>query len=58
MIAIAPMSSTMAKANKKSLSAVGTRLPSRDMMPSANAMSVATGIPQPALSGELVFRRK
>ena len=44
---MAPRSSMMATAVKKTLSDAGTRLPSRTRMPRAKAMSVAMGIPQP-----------
>jgi len=45
---IAPKSSIIAKAVKNIFSEVGTRLPKRDKMPIAKAMSVAIGIPAPA----------
>ena len=53
MIAIAPMSSMIAMASNRALSATGTREPSRASRPSAKAMSVAAGIAQPRkFSGE------
>src|SRR5947207_106690 len=39
----------MARPSRKTLRLNGTRLPSRDSTPSANAMSVAIGMPQPSL---------
>ena len=47
MTTIAPMSSTIARASRKSLSDGGTREPSRLTTPIAMAMSVAMGMPQP-----------
>ena len=47
MTRTAPISSTMANATKKTFNGKGTRRPSRAMMPSTNAMSVAIGMPQP-----------
>ena len=46
---IAPMSSTIASESRKIFSGDGTRLPSKASTPTAKAMSVAIGIPQPAL---------
>ncbi len=48
MTKMAKRSSTMAKAAKNIFKEAGTRLPSKVMMASAKAMSVAMGIPQPA----------
>ena len=45
--AMAPMSSTMASVSKNSLSIGGIREPSSATTPTANAMSVAIGMPQP-----------
>ena len=44
---MAPKSSAMANAVRKTLSETGTRSPSIERMPTAKAMSVAVGIPQP-----------
>ena len=44
------MSSTIASASRKSLSDGAIRLPSRLSTPTAIAMSVATGMPQPRLA--------
>ena len=44
---MAPTSSTIASVRRKSLSADGTRDPNRASTPSANAMSVAIGMPHP-----------
>ena len=49
MTKMAPRSSTIARAARKILREVGTRLPSSESTPKANAMSVAIGIPQPEL---------
>ena len=46
---MAPRSSTIAKAARNIFRDAGTRFPSRDKTPKANAMSVAIGIPQPTL---------
>ena len=43
------MSSTIARVSNSTLTAGGTRLPSSATTPSANAMSVAIGMPQPSL---------
>ncbi len=48
MMAMAPMSSTIARARRNSLSDGSMRAPSRLTTPMAIAMSVATGIAQPA----------
>ena len=48
MMTMAPMSSTIASASRNSLSAGSTAEPSRLTTPTATAMSVATGMPQPA----------
>ena len=45
---IAPKSSITATAVKNIFSDAGTRLPKRDRMPIAKAMSVAIGMPTPA----------
>jgi hypothetical protein len=45
------MSSAMASAARNTLSVTGTRSPSRASTPSANAMSVAIGTPQPRAPG-------
>jgi hypothetical protein len=45
------MSSTMASVSMNTLAAAGRRRPRIAMTPSANAMSVAIGIPQPWISG-------
>ena len=47
MTTMAPMSSTMAKANRNSFSEGCTREPMRARTPNAMAMSVAMGMPQP-----------
>ena len=47
MTTMAPMSSTIARASTNSLSDGATRLPSRLSTPTAIAMSVAIGMPQP-----------
>ncbi len=44
---MAPMSSTMARASRNSLSDGDTREPRRLRTPTAMAMSVAMGMPQP-----------
>ena len=41
----------MARAVRKTLSRAGTREPTRASTPSANAMSVAIGMPQPDAPG-------
>ena len=41
------MSSTMASAEQEDLELAGTRSPSRASTPTAKAMSVAIGMPQP-----------
>ncbi|MEI2764073.1 MAG: hypothetical protein V9F82_00025 [Dermatophilaceae bacterium] len=48
MTTIAPRSSMTASARSSTRSAAGTRLPSSVSTPTANAMSVAIGTPQPA----------
>ena len=48
MTTIAPMSSTIASASRNNLSDGATRLPRRLSTPTAIAMSVATGMPQPS----------
>ena len=48
MTMIAPMSSITASASRRTRRAGGTRRPSTVRTPTANAMSVAIGIPQPA----------
>lgn len=48
---MAPMSSTIARAKSSTLSPGATRLPSNAKMPTAKAMSVAIGVPQPRLTG-------
>jgi hypothetical protein len=47
MTTIAPMSSTTARPSRKAFSAEGTRSPARAITPTARAMSVAIGTPQP-----------
>ena len=47
---IAPMSSTIASVSRNSRSADGIRRPSNPSTPTAKAMSVAIGMPQPALA--------
>ena len=47
LIKIAPRSSIIASAVKKTFSEIGTREPNKDKIPSENAMSVADGIAQP-----------
>jgi hypothetical protein len=47
MTMMAARSSMTASAVRKILSDAGTRLPSRASTPSANAMSVAIGMPMP-----------
>jgi hypothetical protein len=44
---MAPRSSKMASASRKTLRPIGTRAPSSDSTPTAKAMSVAAGIAQP-----------
>ena len=44
---MAPMSSKIATASKNVFNSAGTRLPNNDNMPTAKAISVATGIAQP-----------
>ena len=48
MTKIAPKSSITAKAVKNILRESGTRLPNKDKIPNAKAISVAIGIPAPA----------
>ena len=52
------MSSKMARAVRKILSAWGTRLPSRVMQPMQKAMSVAIGMPQPARPGPWTLKAR
>ena len=47
MIIIAPKSSIIAKANKKTFKETGTRLPNNDNTPIEKAISVADGIAHP-----------
>ena len=47
MTAMAPMSSAIAKASRNNFAPLGTLDPRRATMPTANAMSVAIGIPHP-----------
>ncbi len=47
MTAIAPRSSTIASVSNVRLMPLGTRGPASRSTPTANAMSVAMGIPQP-----------
>ena len=47
MIMIAPKSSIIAKANKKTFKEIGTRLPNNDNTPIEKAISVADGIAHP-----------
>ena len=54
MITIAPRSSMMARAVRKSLSELGTRRPSSASTPSENAISVADGIAQPEAAPGIV----
>ena len=51
----APMSSTMASAVRNTLAPIGSRGAIRASTPSANAMSVAIGMPQPCMAGPLLF---
>jgi hypothetical protein len=51
MTSTAPRSSTIASARRKTLSASGTRGPSSARTPTAKAMSVAIGTPQPTIEG-------
>ena len=52
MTRMAMMSSATASVLRNTRTPLGTRLPSRARMPSANAISVAVGTPQPwAVSG-------
>ena len=44
---MAPMSSAMASDRRKTFKGLPILLPSRDMTPTANAISVAIGIPHP-----------
>jgi hypothetical protein len=50
MTTMAPMSSTIASVNSSTLSDPGNRRDNNASTPSANAMSVAIGIPQPWLA--------
>ena len=52
------MSSTIASVSRNSLSPVGTRGPSSARTPTANAMSVAIGMPQPSLAGDAEVERE
>jgi hypothetical protein len=45
---MAPTSSATASVSRKTFAASGTRAPSSDTTPIANAMSVAIGMPQPS----------
>ena len=47
MITIAPKSSIIAKAVKKTFKDIGTLFPNKDKTPNENAISVAEGIAQP-----------
>ena len=47
MMMIAPMSSTMARPSKKARNEAGTLFPITEITPTANAISVATGMAQP-----------
>ena len=47
MITIAPKSSIIARAVKKTLREIGTLFPNRDNTPNENAISVADGIAHP-----------
>ena len=47
---MAPMSSTMARVSRKIFNEVETRVPKSETTPTANAISVAIGIPQPAVA--------
>jgi len=51
MISTATMSSMIASASRNTRTLAGTRRPSRASTPTANAMSVAVGIAQPACVG-------
>ena len=53
MIKIAPRSSIIARAVKKTLSDIGTLDPSNDKIPNEKAISVAEGIAQPLIVSEL-----
>ena len=53
MITIAPRSSIIANAVRKTLSEIGTRDPKRDKTPKEKAISVAEGIAQPVKVSEL-----
>ena len=53
MITIAPRSSIIARAVKKTFKEMGTRDPSKDSTPSENAISVAEGIAHPFIVKEL-----
>jgi hypothetical protein len=55
---MAPMSSTIARASTNSLSSGATRLPSRLSTPTAMAMSVAIGMPQPSTPGRPALRAR
>ncbi len=52
----APMSSTIASAVRKTLAPIGILGATRASAPSANAMSVAIGMPQPRAAGPLLLR--
>ena len=47
MITIAPKSSIIARAVRKTFNEIGTLFPSKDNTPKENAISVAEGIAQP-----------
>lgn len=51
----APRTSTRANANKNILRASGTLLPNSDNTPKEKAISVAIGIPQPAIAFGFLF---
>ncbi len=51
MVKMAPRSSITAKAVRNTFKASGTRLPNKERMPMAKAMSVAMGMPAPEAVG-------
>jgi len=55
---IASRSSTMTNVARKIFREAGTRLPSSDNTPSANAMSVAIGIPHPEMITTFELNKK
>ena len=52
------MSSTMASVSSNTLTAAGTREPSKATTPRANAMSVAIGMPHPSVPSPLALKAR